>query len=249
MTDGKREKVFGIFERISRVYDGGNRRISLGMQDRWKREFTGQLLRRTKKGARILDVCCGSGDIAIALAEKGRTVIGLDFSPAMLRQAKRKGKGIPGLTWRRGDAMALPWGDGEFDAACISFGLRNTADARQVLEEMKRVVRPGGWIGCIDSFVPPSPWIRPFYGLYFRAVMPLLGGGWRYRREYQWLWQSTKAFLSSRQLSDLFREIGCRPVLERQFCFGTCATHMGRNPKGSAGEGSGPGAERSGNKE
>lgn len=226
----KRQKVFGVFETISPVYDAANRRISLGLQTGWKHRFVRQLTAATTPGDRVLDVCCGTGDIAIALAKEGRQAWGLDFSPAMLRLAEEKSENIPGLHWRQGDAMALPFGDGEFDAASISFGLRNTTDYTQVLREMRRVVRPGGWVACLDSFVPSSPLVRPFYELYFHFVMPLLGGGWHYRREYLWLWQSTKEFLTSEQLMELFRDIGLQPLGRKHYLFGACAAHLGQKP-------------------
>ena len=151
----------------------------------------------------MLDVCCGTGDIAVAVASRrpDAAVTGLDFSPAMLDVARHKGAALENLTWREGDAMALPFGDDTFSAAAISFGLRNTPDYGAVLTEMTRVVCPGGWVYCLDSFVPDSPLIRPFYDLYFRGVMPLLGGGFRHRREYRWLWQSTRDFLRKRELT------------------------------------------------
>lgn len=228
----KRQKVFGVFEAISPVYDAANRRISLGLQTGWKRRFVRQLLAVTVPGDRILDVCCGTGDIAIALAKEGRQVWGVDFSPAMLRQAEEKGTGIKNLRWQQGDAMALPFADGTFAAACISFGLRNTTDYDRVLREMARVVRPGGWVGCLDSFVPQPPLVRPFYELYFHFVMPLLGGGRQYRQEYLWLWQSTREFLTGEQLSRLFRDIGFSPVKRKNYLFGACAAYLGQAPTG-----------------
>ena len=226
----KQERVLHVFENISGVYDAANRRISLGLQSHWKKRFVKHLVQKTAAGGKVLDVCCGTGDIAIALAQQGLQAHGIDFSPAMLKRAREKGANIPRIYWRQGDAMELPYANNEFDAACISFGLRNTADYSQVLREMQRVVRPGGWVGCMDSFVPASPLIRPFYDLYFRAAMPLIGGGRRYHKEYMWLWQSTKEFLSSEQLSELFRNTGFQPVVSESYLFGACVVHLGKKP-------------------
>lgn len=149
----------------------------------------------------------------------------------MLDVARRKGAALEHLTWREGDAMALPFADDTFSAAAISFGLRNTPDYGAVLTEMTRVVCPGGWVYCLDSFVPDSPLIRPFYDLYFRGVMPLLGGGFRHRREYRWLWQSTRDFLRKRELTALFAAVGLEKVRADSHLFGTCALHSGQKPR------------------
>lgn len=266
--DGKRKEqtVRNVFERISGIYDRANMRISLGMQKRWKRLFVRQILALTPEKGSVLDVCCGTGDIALALAagRPGLRAAGVDFSEAMLRVARRReagqmrnrlapdpsvqGKGQtvirrnrPGkspapITWLHGNAMFLPFGDSRFAAAAISFGLRNTADYEQVLREMKRVVKPGGYIFCLDSFVPEVSLVKPFYKLYFCWLMPLLGGGRRYFGEYCWLWRSTRDFLTKTELFELMERTGLKDVTCRSFFFGTCIMHWGRNERDCASE-------------
>lgn len=232
MMDGeeKRAQVYGIFQRISRTYDRANRRISLGMEGRWKRSLVQAVTAEAPLHSAVLDVCCGTGDIAAAVAAQrpDLSVTGLDFSPAMLNEARRKGKNLPNLTWCEGDAVSLPFGGDTFSAAVISFGLRNTADYGAVLREMTRVVRPGGLVCCLDSFVPDSPLIRPFYTLYFRGIMPLMGGGFSRCREYRWLWQSTQAFLRKHELAELFAGAGLEHICVKSYFFGTCALHSGQ---------------------
>jgi demethylmenaquinone methyltransferase/2-methoxy-6-polyprenyl-1,4-benzoquinol methylase len=170
----KEAYVFSVFEKVSEGYDEANDRISLGLQKQWKKMLTDRLADSLPSGSGMLDVCCGTGDIAIAAA-KGRpdvSVTGMDFSPAMLKIAGEKGKGIPNLHWERADAMHLPWEDNSFSAVTISFGLRNTPDYEQVIAEMYRVLRPGGYMYCLDSFVPDIPVVLPFYRLYFKWIMP-----------------------------------------------------------------------------
>lgn len=226
----KREKVYQVFQHISSSYDAANERISLGMEGRWKQQLIDQMTDWAEPNGQLLDVCCGTGDIAIALAASrpDLSVTGLDFSPAMLQTARQKSRRLDNVSWYEGDAMTLPFSDNTFAAACISFGLRNTSDYRQVLCEMARVVRPGGWVCCLDSFVPDSPWIRPFYALYFRGIMPFLGGGLRHRRDYLWLWQSTRDFLRKQQLLDLFQTVGLTHVQMESHLFGTCVLHKGQ---------------------
>lgn len=227
-SGSKRDRVYQVFESISANYDAANTRISLGLQDRWKKQLVREILGRTRPTDRLLDVCCGTGDIALALAaaRPDCRVDGIDFSPAMLEVARRKGCGLGNLVFAQGDAMKLPFPDGTFQAAAISFGLRNTACYGQVLGEMERVLKPGGTLYCLDSFVPDGAAVRPFYRFYFRRLMPLFGGGYRYRREYRWLWQSTEDFLRKKQLTQLLEQTGMRGGSCRSYLFGACALHM-----------------------
>ena len=232
----KRARVYDIFQTLAPRYDRANARISLGLERGWKKLLVNRLLAGIGAGEQALDVCCGTGDIAIALADgkAGLRVTGLDFSPAMLAVAKEKGEGRPDLHWVQGDAMQLPFPDGTFGAVCISFGLRNTPDYRRVLREMKRVVRPGGKVYCLDSFVPDMRLVRPFYRFYFRNVMPLLGGGLKHLKEYRWLYLSTESFLRAEQLVRLFRDAGLEDVCSESRMFGACVLVTGcRTQNGS----------------
>lgn len=231
----KKEKVYHVFQRISGTYDGANRRISLGLEKSWKECLINELLSSIQRQDSVLDVCSGTGDIAIALAMRNADiqVIGLDFSPAMLEVAKQKSTALMNVSWHEGDAMHLPFADNTFGAACISFGLRNTENYEQVLREMKRVVCPGGWVYCLDSFVPDSALIRPFYALYFRYIMPILGGGLRHRQEYNWLWKSTKAFLKRKELLSLFEHVGLTACEMKSHMLGACVLHKGKKPEKS----------------
>lgn len=228
----KKEHVFSVFEAIAPRYDSANTRISLGMEKRWKALLIRRVLRAAEPGARVLDVCCGTGDIAAALARKrpDAEVTGLDFSPAMLREAKKKGTGLNNLCWLQGDAMNLPFPDNMFSAVCISFGLRNTADYGRVLEEMYRVARPGACVFCLDSFVPGLPLIRPAYRIYFRYLMPVLGGGRRYRKQYEWLYESTQVFPGRRKIMKLFARTGFEKVQSRSRMLGACVLVEGVKP-------------------
>ena len=228
-TSGKEKTVYQIFQKIAGRYDRSNVLISLGLQRRWKRMMTGRLLKNLPEGAAVLDVCCGTGDIALELARARRDlrVTGLDFSPAMLKEAEKRRRGQKNVRFLQGNAMALPFRDAVFDAAVISFGLRNTADYGRTIREMVRVVKADGSVLCLDSFVPGMRLVRPFYRFYFRDVMPLIGGGLKHRKEYRWLYLSTQSFLSPEQLVKLFREAGLEDVCLESRMFGACALVSG----------------------
>lgn len=248
--EDKQDKVFRVFENIAKGYDSANVRISLGMQDSWKKMLIRELTRQdfipggcpngkafghTDGGkVKILDLCTGTGDIAIGAAKAGTNyqIIGMDFSPSMLRiaAAKARRRGLDNITWRKGNAMEIPCGDASFDAVSISFGLRNCADPEKVLLEIKRVLKPGGRILCLESFVPENALVRPFYRLYFGRVMPLIGGGSSHRKEYEWLQESTESFLRAGQLKELMTRCGFRDVKVRRRMMGACALHTGCKP-------------------
>jgi demethylmenaquinone methyltransferase/2-methoxy-6-polyprenyl-1,4-benzoquinol methylase len=228
-SKSKSEYVHQVFESVSSGYDRANRRISLGLQGRWKDMLIARTAQYLPYRGSLLDLCCGTGDIAIAAAKRRPDVscMGADFSDSMLSIARKKGKGLKNVQWEKADAMSLPWDDGKFDAACISFGLRNTSDYRQVVSEMARVVKKDGFIYCLDSFVPENIFVLPFYKFYFRFVMPLLGGGIRHNREYRWLYRSTQHFLKASELEELFQEAGLTDVGRQSRMFGACCLVWG----------------------
>lgn len=222
----KEEFVFQVFESISDDYDAANNRISLGLHMHWKRSAVERLLRGVPQGGRVLDLCCGTGDMTelmLSLRPDIR-VVGLDFSPAMLAQAEKRLGALRGFELVLGNAMALPFNTESFDGAVISFALRNTADYGKVLEEMARVTRTGAPVCCIDSFVPECAFVRPFYQIYFSLMMPLLGGGRKKRTEYRWLCRSTREYVSPEELRQLMAEYGLTDAERQRFMFGSCVS-------------------------
>lgn len=236
----KAQKVHGVFQNIALSYDSANERISLGLQQGWKKMLTERICQQIPTAAPILDVCCGTGDIALTIAQSRRDlpVTGLDFSEAMLEvaRAKRDQANLSQILFIEGDAMDLPFPDDTFAAVTISFGLRNTSDYMQVIKEMKRVVKPGGCIYCLDSFVPEWRWIRPFYRIYFNKIMPLLGGGYKYQQEYKWLSESTEHFLQPKELMKMFQNAGLSRIRRKQKMFGACVLIWGRKERETGGK-------------
>lgn len=174
--------IYHIFQSIAPRYDRSNTLISMGMHRQWKGRMVRTLTGMIPRNGRILDLCCGTGDIAgmFLQAEGSFNVTAADFSLNMLWEAERKLSGIPGekrYSLVRANAMELPWEDGTFDAAVISFGLRNTPDWNRVLREMVRVTKTGGIVCVMDAHYPENVLVRGAFSLYFTWIMPLLGGG------------------------------------------------------------------------
>ena len=222
------ERVRDMFDRISPSYDRMNLLMSMGRDGRWRR--LGVRASRAQPGDAALDVCCGTGDFAVelrrAVGPSGR-VVGLDFSPQMLAVARRK---CSAVEWQQGDALALPFADGEFAAACVGFGVRNLSDHRRGFAEMARVVRPGGRVVCLEMSTPPAP-IRPFSQLWTDHGVPVLGRIVAHDPEaYRYLPASVHRFPSAPELAEIMREAGLVDVGYRRLMMGVVALHVGKVP-------------------
>ena len=229
-----KEHVHGVFQSVASQYDAANDRISLGMHHLWKKALVDAALASCPADGvgRVLDVCCGTGDITERIAKgSGHVVaVGLDFSANMLDVARERTAGMDNVMLVEGNAMELPFDNDTFDACVVSFGLRNTPDYEQVVGEMARVTRPGGLVACLDASVPDSELIEPFWKLYYKECMPVLGGGISKRHEYEWLYQSTMEFLRKDELIELFRRCGLVGVNCQPFMMGSAALHTGMVP-------------------
>jgi len=170
-------RVKDLFARIAPRYDLINDLQSLGLHRRWK-QYVVDLARPTP-GQEALDVCSGTGDLSFALADKGATVVGLDFSEEMLRIARQRAVARQHAVGRprfvSGDAQKLPFSDGSFDIVTVGYGLRNLADWRVGLREMTRVARPGARLVVLDFGKPPNRLWRALYFGYLRCFVPVLG--------------------------------------------------------------------------
>jgi demethylmenaquinone methyltransferase/2-methoxy-6-polyprenyl-1,4-benzoquinol methylase len=223
-----------MFDDIAPVYDRLNTLMTLGSDGRWRRlavEATG-----LRAGDAVIDVACGTGKLSVMLAERvgpfGR-VVGVDLSPAMVEIAQSTHPDLVQLQFTVGNALHLPADDGAFDAATIAFGLRNLADFEAGFRELRRVVRPGGRVVCLELSMPrPRVWGRVYHAL-FRRSAPLLGSLFGRRRAYQYLPESLAGFPQPDQLAATMRRAGLVEVSFRRLALGAVAIHRGRVPPAS----------------
>ncbi|MFC6274478.1 demethylmenaquinone methyltransferase [Levilactobacillus tangyuanensis] len=228
-------QVQQLFNQIAPQYDQMNSLISLGTHRHWRHQVMTTMT--IHSGDFALDVCCGTGDWTLALAEAvgpAGHVVGLDFSDQMLWLADRKVRtaGLANrITLKQGDAMTLPYPDNHFNVVTIGFGLRNVPDANQVLRELARVVKPGGQVVCLETSQPTNPVIHAGWQLYFGQLVPLMGRVVAHQyRAYNYLQRSTHQFVDVQTLAKMFQAAGLAHVHYRPFNLGAAAVHFGTKP-------------------
>jgi demethylmenaquinone methyltransferase / 2-methoxy-6-polyprenyl-1,4-benzoquinol methylase len=212
--------VRAMFDRIAPVYDAMNRVMTVGLDQRWRRETARAVVR---PGDAVLDACCGTGDLALAAAREGGRVTGLDFSERMLERARKK---APGFDWIEGDVLALPFGDAAFDSATVGFGIRNVDDLEGGLHELRRVLRPQGRLAILE-ITQPKGMLAPFYRLWFDRIVPLLGRVLPGGSAYTYLPASVRRFPGPDDLVGAIEGAGFRDVRYRTFAAGIVALHTG----------------------
>lgn len=231
MQQSKEERVHHVFEKISDNYDKMNSVISFQQHIKWRRDTMKRM--NVQPGKKALDVCCGTADWTIALAEAvgpSGEVVGLDFSENMLKVGREKVEGLhlKQVKLIHGNAMELPFPDNSFDYVTIGFGLRNVPDYMQVLKEMYRVVKPGGIAVCLETSQPTLIGYRQLYFFYFRFIMPLFGKLFaKSYQEYSWLQESARTFPGMKELKRMFENAGFTNVFYKPYAGGAAAVHIG----------------------
>jgi demethylmenaquinone methyltransferase/2-methoxy-6-polyprenyl-1,4-benzoquinol methylase len=219
------EQVRAMFDRIARVYDLMNSVMTAGLHQRWRERAAG--MAGLGPGDRALDVATGTGDLAMALAERvgpDGEVVGSDFSEAMLELARRK---APGIRFETANALDLPYEDDSFDAATVGFGARNFSDLPRGLREMARVVRPGGRVVVLEITTPKRPPLSWFFRVWFDRVVPLIGRVAGDPEAYSYLPSSVRRFPDARGLGAAMTAVGLVDVRWVVTAGGIIAIHAG----------------------
>jgi len=247
--DQRAAKVNALFAAIAPRYDLINDLQSFGLHRRWKRRVAE--LAAVRPGDRALDLCCGTGDIALALAHRGAEVVGLDFTAPMLAVAKKRiqhsvfsvqkensqstilaapkrSEGGRNLQFVRGDAQQIPFDDAVFDIVTVGYGLRNLANWKPGLSEMARVAKPGGRLLVLDFGRPDHPLWRTVYSGYLKLFVPLLGLVFcRNAGAYAYILESLKHYPAQRGVAAQMDELGLANVRVVNFLAGAMSINYG----------------------
>lgn len=228
-------QVNRMFDRIAGHYDAMNSVMTAGLHHRWRQRAAARA--ELGEGDSALDVCCGTGDLALELARQvGPTgsVVGCDFSEQMLELARAKAaqREATAVRFEWADALRLPYDDASFDAATVGFGVRNLADLDRGLEEMARVLKPGGRLVILEITQPSRPPLSIFYSLWFDRLVPLLGTLAGDRDAYSYLPESVRSFPSPRALAGRMDAAGLEQIRVTVLAGGIIAIHSGRRSRG-----------------
>ncbi len=232
-TTGWNSSMRRMFGDVSLHYDLLNTLMTFGRDQAWRR-YAIRTAMLPEGGALLLDVGTGTGKIALEAKgrDSGLTVAALDLTPDMMKKG-RLSDASNGVFWINGDALVLPFDDSRFDAVISSYLMRNVPDIRRAFQEQLRVVKPGGRVVCLDTSPPASLLLRPVIWVYFRFVIPLLGGLISGRWEaYRYLPRSTQAFKTPEELAEIMTDTGFTGIGYRRFMLGTMAVVWGTRPHG-----------------
>ncbi len=227
------EKIQSLFDSIAGDYDRLNHLLSLGVDRRWRRKAL-KLITDGQPRKEILDIACGTGDFSIEIARHSdpQTVVtGLDLSRGMLEvmAGKVESAGLGArIHTEQGNSESMRFGDGTFDRAAIAFGIRNFEDREKALKEILRVLKPGGRLVILELSLPSNPVLKWFYCLYFKGILPLIGGLVSGdRAAYRYLPASVLKFPGKEQWMATMRDCGYSNVTHESFSAGICRLYSG----------------------
>jgi len=229
-VDKSPRRIREMFDLISPRYDFLNHLLSLNTDVAWRRRAAE---RCGPNPARVLDVCSGTGDLALELRRRWNCdVVGTDFAFRMLSRARIKGGRTAGVRFQQADTMRLPFRDATFDACAVAFGLRNVADMNAGIREMARVVRPGGRVVILEFATPPSRLLRRGYLFYFTRVLPAIGEliAPARRGAYRYLPDSVAAWPGPEELKAALERAGLVDAGYERLTCGVAAIHYGTRP-------------------
>ncbi len=227
-------RVHDLFGRIAPRYDLLNHLLSFSLDRTWRTRTARRVCPRLRPGSRVLDVCCGTGDLAFAIeresrrGSRGAQILGGDFVHAMLERARGKAARISSdVQFLAVDALRLPFADATFDLVAVAFGFRNLASYAAGIDEFRRVLRPGGQLAILEFSEPPGPAFGRLYRFYFRKILPVLGGLISGSRQaYGYLPASVARFPSPEDLAERLRVAGFSSVRFERWMGGIVALHL-----------------------
>jgi demethylmenaquinone methyltransferase/2-methoxy-6-polyprenyl-1,4-benzoquinol methylase len=230
MSSERAKQIQRMFARITRRYDLMNRVMTGGRDQAWRRQAAAQLGQSVD--GLILDLATGTGDLAFAVRQchPHSRVVAVDFSAPILREGVRKAqaRGERAITWAVGDALALPFPDATFDGCTNAFLLRNAVDLMRCLREIRRVVKPGQPVVCMEITHPQTPIFKQLFAVYFYRLVPLIGGIIAGDLQaYRYLPDSLTRFPPAEPLKQLMQAAGYRNVRYHLLGLGTMAIHVG----------------------
>jgi demethylmenaquinone methyltransferase / 2-methoxy-6-polyprenyl-1,4-benzoquinol methylase len=219
--------MFGL---VAKRYDLLNTVMTAGLHHAWRQRAVEKA--DLAPGESALDVCCGTGDLALELAGRvapGGHVVGCDFSEPMLDLAREKARarGAAGVRFEWADALSLPYDAGRFDAVTVGFGVRNLANLERGLAEMARVLRPGGRLVVLEITKPTRPPLSTFFSLWFDRIVPLLGSFSDDSEAYSYLPESVRSFPAPNRLAELMHDVGMEHIRWTVLAGGIIAIHSG----------------------
>jgi demethylmenaquinone methyltransferase/2-methoxy-6-polyprenyl-1,4-benzoquinol methylase len=229
----QKEKIQQMFDGIAPDYDRLNHLMSLGVDRSWRRRALREIVTPERPQA-LLDIACGTGDFALAQARRMHAesrITGLDLSEGMLAVMREKVEkaGLAGrISCEQGDCEQMRFAEGSFDCATIAFGIRNFAHREAALEEILRVLKPGGRLVILELSVPENKLLRWAYNLYFMHFVPWIGGLVSGdKAAYKYLPASVQAFPGRREWTATMERCGYANVRHRAFTFGLCRMYIG----------------------
>lgn len=228
--DERAPRVRAMFSRLAARYNLVNDVMSFGMHRRWKRDAVRLALEGLPRPVRVLDLCCGTGDMCFLAEEMGAApVVGGDFTLPMLGVARRRAASEASLSvFVAADALRLPFADGSFDAITVGYGLRNVADPRAALYEIRRVLAPGGRAVVLDFGKPDNPITSALYFGYLKTMMPAVG--WIFHGDpetYLYIPASLERYPGQRGVEEMMREVGFGNVRYENRLLGTMGLNIG----------------------
>jgi demethylmenaquinone methyltransferase / 2-methoxy-6-polyprenyl-1,4-benzoquinol methylase len=228
-ASGKRKRmILHLFDAIAPTYDLLNRVLSFGVDQAWRRAAANRF--GPLKGRKILDLCCGTGDLTGILRQKGAAPTSLDFSEKMIRKGmEKKALDTQAVV---SDASFLPFKDNAFDGATVAFGVRNIPDLTHFIKEANRVLVPGGMLVILELVRPESPLIKPVYHAYLNGLIPIIGkmiskNSWA----YDYLAQTIGTFIDPETLSEMLVAGGFEKIKHSRKTLGIAAVISGKTKK------------------